>query len=601
MKKQILADLLAVIKALGIEASPEEMKKIEVTYPEPAMGDFSTSAALVLAKAAKTSPKELASQIIEKLDKSRFAAVEVGGPGFINFKLSNTAILESLNQKEISEEVSVEGKIIVEYFQPNIAKPLHVGHLRTAIIGDAIVRSLKYLGRHVESDTHMGDWGTQFGLLILAYKKYGNDEEIMKDPIDELNKLYVRINNEIEAYNEGLIKASGKNVNNNQTVLLNENDPELVEQISAYKDKNEDLRELGKQEFVKLESGDETNRQIWKRFVDWSMEKFLTINDLMDILPFDHHWPESFYEDKMAAVVASLKEKELLVESQGAQIVNLEAQGLGVAVVVKSDGGTTYLLRDLATFYYRKSLGFTRQLYVVDNRQSHAFRQLFAILKLLGDLSEGEAAHVDFGFMSFKGAALSTRKGNMILAQDVIAQAEEKVFHIIQEKNPDLNNKTEVVKAVSQGALKYYDLSHNRHSDIEFDWDTALDFNGNSGPYLQYTYARLSSILRKARAASHSGDIDVGVEITPTEHQLAAEAAKLPEMVEDSMRDYLPNLLANYLYNLANLANKFYHESPVASEEDKSRQAFRLALVAKTMATLKEGLGLLGIRTLEEM
>jgi arginyl-tRNA synthetase len=559
MKRQILADLLTAVQKLKLSDFREEIGKIEIEYPDAALGDYSTNAALVLAKVAKTSPKQLAEQIVEKLDKSKFAKIEVAGPGFINFKLSDEAVVASLTKEVEKQLPEVDDLILVEYFQPNIAKPLHIGHLRTAIIGDSIKRMLMYLGRKVESDTHMGDWGTQFGLLILAYRKYGNAEDVAKDPITKLNEYYIKINQDAES------------------------DPSV--------------HEAGKQEFVKLEQGDEESRNVWKQFVDWSMEKFLAINDLMDILPFDHHWPESFFEDKMPEILEELKSKGLLVESQVAQIVNLEDQGLGIAVIVKSDGGTTYLLRDLATFQFRKKEGFAKQLYVVDNRQSHHYRQLFAILKMLGEMQEGEGSHVDYGFISFKGEALSTRKGNMVLAHEVIAQAEQKVAEIIEQKNPELANKGQVIKAVAKGALKYYDLSHNRRSDYEFDWDEALDFQGNSGPYLQYTYARLSSVLRKV------GEVPMApvFEMSPTEHQLAVETTKIADMVEASVQDYLPNVLANYLYGLANLANRFYHESPVASETDETKKALRVALIKKTRSVLAEGLGLLGISVLEEM
>ena len=559
MKQQILADILRAVKELRIDLSADDQKKIKVEYPDASMGDYSSNAALILSKLAKTSPSQLADQIIGKLDKYHFETVEKAGPGFINFKLNHAAYLAMLAQDQPKLEVQLE-KFLVEYFQPNIAKPLHMGHLETAIFGDSVYRCLKYLGHHVESDTHMGDWGTQFGLLILAYKKYGTEAEVTKDPVNILNGYYIKINQDAEA------------------------DPSV--------------HEAGKQEFVKLEKGDEENRRIWKQFVDWSMEKFLTINDLMDIKPFDHHWPESFYEDKMPAVLAELTEKGLLVESQGAQIVNLESVGLGVAVVVKSDGGTTYLLRDLATFIYRKSLGFTKQVYVVDNRQGHAFLQLFAILKAMGAANEGEAIHMDYGFISFKGAALSTRKGNMVLAHDVIAQAEEKVGAIIAQKNPDLANKEKVINAIAKGSLKYYFLSHNRHSDIEFDWDQALDFNGNSGPYLQYTYARLSSIIRKV---GEEASVPSDAALTETEKQLILEMTKLNEVVVESVQDYLPNTLANYVYGLTNLANKFYHESPVAAESDEKKKSLRIALIQKTRATLKTALDLLGIQALEEM
>jgi len=278
-------------------------------------------------------------------------------------------------------------------------------------------------------------------------------------------------------------------------------------------------------------------------------------------------------------------------------------RGLGVAIIIKSDGGTTYLLRDLATFIFGKEQGFTQHLYVVDNRQALHYRQLFEILKLMGVMGgkgvKGE--HISYGFISFKGEALSTRKGNMVLAKDVIAQTEEKVAKIIEEKNSDLKEKPKVIKAVTKAALKYFDLKHNRHSDIEFDWDEVLDFEGDSGPYLQYAYARLSSILKKSQISNLKSQINSKVQMSGTERELLFKSSILPEIVEDAVKNYLPNVLANYLYNLATLINKFYHESPVLAEVDEAKRNFRLALVSRAKDTLGKGLDLLGIRALEEM
>ena len=564
MREKIGEMVLSAVAELKISI-PENLKsKISISYPDPSHGDYASNAALILAKEAKISPKQLADEIIEKLDKSMFEQVESAGAGFINFKLKTQELLQPTTY---NLQPKSKNKILLEYFQPNIAKPLHVGHLRTAIIGDAIKRMLVYQGISVESDTHMGDWGTQFGFLILAYKRFGEVND----------KLYAQLNAEAEQ------------------------DKSILEQA--------------KQEFVELEQGNAENRKIWQALVDESMEKFLKINDLMDILPFDHHWPESFYEDKMPAVLKELKKKKILVESQGAQIVNLSAsaksyggsakalreggedQNLGVAIIVKSDGGTTYLLRDLATFLFAQELGYKKHLYVVDNRQALHYRQLFAILKLIGKIQEGEGVHINYGFISFKGEALSTRKGNMVLAEDVIFQAEEKVSKLIEEKNPDLKDKALVIKAVTKAALKYFDLKHNRHSDIQFDWDEVLDFEGDSGPYLQYAYARLASILRKA---SPPQSIRATI-ITSTERELLFKLSILPEIVEDSLKDHLPNILANYIYNLATLINKFYHESHVLNEKDEQIRAFRLDLISKAKDTLGKGLDLLGIQALEEM
>src|SRR3989344_2390576 len=525
----------------------------EVSYAtDNKFGDYASNIAMVGAKALKSKPKELAEKIIANLDSSVFEKVEVAGPGFINFTLK----LSELQPITYNLQSKSKGKILLEYFQPNIAKPLHIGHLETAIIGDCLKRMFLYLGYKVESDTHMGDWGTQFGYLILAQKKF-----------DKVNdKIYAELN------------------------------------------ADESQREAAKLEFVKLEQGDPENRKIWQQLVDTSVKEFLQINDLMDILPFDHHWPESFYEDKMSAVLEELKKKKLIVESQGAQIVNLEEQGLGVAIIVKSDGGTTYLLRDLAGFLFVQKEGFKQHLYVVDNRQSLHYKQLFAILKLIGKIEDEEGIHVDYGFISFKGEALSTRKGNMVLAEDVITQAEEKVAKIVSEKNPDLKDKQAVIKAVTKGALKYFILKHNRHSDIEFDWVEVLDFEGDTGPYLQYAYARLASILRRVIPDSIRNQDDRILnqvqddnKISATERELLFKLSILPEIVEDALKDYMPNILANYLYKLATLINKFYHESPVVQEKDEAKKNFRLALILKAQTTLGQGMSLLGIHALEEM
>lgn len=571
MREKLQGLVLEALEKLDIKPDAEASKKLKIEYPDFKLGDYSSNAALVFAKQFETKTlrpsriqvAEVIGRKIKDTDKGElFETVEAVEPGFINFRLKNEILTGSLQGSPPAPPYE-EGsqKILVEYFQPNIAKPLHIGHMRTAIIGDSIKRMLKYVGANVESDTHMGDWGTQFGLMILGYKKYGDPEVVKKDPVNELNKLYIKINQEA--------------------------------------DKDDSVHEQGKQEFVKLEQGDKENRKLWQQFVDWSMDQFLQINDMLDILPFDNHWPESFYEDKMPAVLEKLKKQKVSIESEGAQIINLEDQGLGIAIVVKSDGGTTYLLRDLATAIFRKSQGFSKQLYVVDSRQSRTLEQTYAILILIEELEEGEACHVDYGFISFKGGILSTRKGNMVLVDDLLSQAQEKIAKIIQEKNPDLKDKEQAIKAVALGALKYFDLKHNRHSDIEFDWDEVLDFEGDSGPYIQYAYTRLASILRKVR--NPKSEALNPKSISDTERQIMFQISIFNEAVGDSVKEYLPNILANYLYKLATLTNKFYHESQVLTEKDKELKAFRLHLVNATSKALAQGLDLLGIKVLEEM
>ncbi len=554
MKEQILNLVFDALKECGIEVSDEQKAKITVTTPDPKLGDYATNAALILSKLVRKSPHDLAKEIISKIDKAKFESVEVAGAGFINFRIKNQILIKDVAKVNERVKISIKNpeKILLEYFQPNIAKPLHIGHLRTAIIGDALKRMMRFVGLNVESDTHMGDWGTQFGYLILAYKKYGEVNE----------QLYAKLNAEAE--------------------------------------NDKSIHEEAKNEFVKLEKGDPESRKIWEQIVEDSMKKFVEFQKTFDMEKFEHNWPESFYEDQMPKIVESLKAKKLLRSSEGAQIVNLEEQKLGVAVIIKSDGATTYLLRDLATFIYAKQEGFAKHLYVVDNRQAHHYNQLFAILKLLGEMADEEGVHIDYGFIGFQGQALSTRKGNMVLAEDVLSEARKRVAKIIKEKNPDLADKEKVIRAVSVGAIKYFDLSHNRHSDYEFDWDEALDFEGNSGPYVQYAYARLCGILSKVNLQG-SHKLESIEDIKPTERELMVKLLALPDVVTDSLKDYMPNLLANYVYELAGLINKFYHESPVMAEKDDKIKFFRLNLIKSAKEVLGQALGLLGIEPLEEM
>ncbi len=562
--------------------SPDEASTVlgsgifDVSYPKAGLGDYATNAAMVLFKkfneAPSKNPQELATLLATKLAeldrKNSFSKVESVG-GFINIWLSEDYLLKNL--ENILEEKSDFGKtdlgngtkVLVEYFQPNMAKPLHLGHLRTAIIGDSLFKILNATGFNVESDTHLGDWGTQFGLLLLAYKKWGDLAVIEKDPITELNKLYVRINTEIES--------------------------------------NPELREEGKQEFVKLEQGDEEVKKIWQQFRDWSWQEYSVIYDDLGVRKSDNDWPESFFADKMPSVLDELKQKKLLVESQGAQIVNLEDYGLGVAIVVKSDGGTTYLLRDLATYIYRKQQGFAKQIYVVDNRQSHTLNQTFKILELLGYIEmPNEAIHIAYGFLSLPEGAMSTRKGTIIGANELIQKAQTQALQIIEEKNPDLSNKPVVSKQVMQAAIKYFDLSHNYKSDIVFTWDKALSFEGNTGPYMQYTYARINGVFRKANLAIPNS-IPERVTLNDQETMVLRKLNQFPEIIGTASENYSPNLICNYLFELSQVFNSFYEVVPILKETDSVKQQFRAGLILGTAQVLKNGLGLLGIEAPEQM
>jgi arginyl-tRNA synthetase len=572
-----------------------------ISVPESNFGDYATNAALVAAKKLSRNPKELAEQIIGKLkeldrpplgDSPKIASQFLGYPdlappykggvfsgiaeakGFINFQLSEKYLLdrlaEILRQQDRfgASDLGKKQKILVEYFQPNIAKPLHLGHLRTAMIGDALFRILKFEGFQTESDTHLGDWGTQFGLLLLAYKKFGNDKVIAKDPIAELNKLYVKIN--------------------------------------AAAEKDPQVREQGKTEFVKLEKGDAENHKLWERFSQWSWKEFEFIYTELGVRRADHSWPESFFEKLMPTVLRELMEKNLLVQSQGAQIVDLSAYNLGMALVVKSDGGTTYLLRDLATYIYRKAQGFSRQLYVVDVRQKHTLAQTFKILELLGHItSSEEAKHIAYGFLTLPAGAMSTRKGMVVGAKEFVQQVQMRALAIIQEKNPKLEDKEKVAKIVANAAIKYFDLSHNLKSDIVFDPKKAISFEGNTGPYLQYTHARIFGILRKSNITPQPPLKIRGGEgeilLNNQELSVLRQLQQFPEIVEQTAKELLPNIICNYLFELSQIFNAFYESSPVLAEKDDQLRSFRLELITATAQVLKNGLHLLGIEAPEEM
>ncbi len=565
------------------------LDSLDIKVPDLNFGDYSTNAALILAKKLKENPKEAANKIIEKIQENAVAkdlvTMQEAG-GFINFTLTPQFLLNNLNRILDQGDLygcSVNGggkTVIIEYFQNNVAKPPHVGHLRSAVIGDCLLRVFRSQGFKAVSDTHIGDWGTQFGILLFAYKEFikagGEKKLIEADPIDELNKLYVGMSAKIEA------------------------DPAL--------------RDLGKEEFAKLEQGNTENRELWQWFVRVSLEDFENYRKILEVLPFDHNLGESFYEDKMPPILAELKQKGLLVESQGAQVVNLEPQKMGFAVLVKSDGATTYLTRDVATIKYRiEDMKLEKMLYVVDNRQAHHFNQVFEISKQANYLPDPKAVeHVDFGFMSLPEGAISTRKGTTISLRNLIDEARLRALQIIEEKNPALENKKSVSEQVALAAIKYFDLSHNRKTEIVFTWDKALSFEGNTGPYLQYTHARIHGILRKSQTNADSTQTHADTEIPrqsgfssasvgDRELTVLRKLIQYPEIVAQVAKDYLPNNLCNYLFELSQTFNSFYQEVPVSQEQNLMIRDFRLKLITATAQVIRNGLYLLGIEAPEEM
>jgi arginyl-tRNA synthetase len=577
LRGAIRSAINVVIKNLRKEGAffDSELPFVVVEIPaDPSHGDYATNVALSVAKLVGKKPLDIAEMIAEKLKstyRDLFDDVRAAPPGFINFFLRDDFLLQSLGQllKNPAEwgksSEGTEKTILVEYFQLNIAKRPHIGHLRSAVIGDALKRMFRYVGYTAVSDTHVGDWGTQFGILLLAFRENKvNKEDIEQsgDPFGALEKLYQEENARIEA------------------------DPIW--------------RDQAKEEFAKLERGDQENRKIWEWMVEISMKKLEESALRLELLPFDEHRGESSYEDAMPKIAElALAKKVAKKLSDGAIVVDLTSDKLDEAVLVKSDGASTYLLRDLATIQYRKEhWKFSKNLYVVDVRQSHHFKQLFRVAELLGFEGVGESEHIEFGFMSLPEGAMSTRAGTAISLEAVLNEATKRARAAIQEKNPELKNADAVAEAVGIGAIKYFDLSHHRKSDIVFRWDEALSFNGNTGPYLQYTYARLNSILRKVETSRETA---LGTELDALEHQLLVALIRFPEAIRDAIAEYAPNTLANYLYNLSKLANEFYHSHPVSQESDLAKQNVRIALVSGVRHILRIGLALLGIQTPEEM
>lgn len=542
------------------------------------LGDFSINLAFDIAKKEKKSPAEAGREIVERLSgnndfKKVFKKIEFALPGFVNFYFSEEFLRKSL--KDIygiggsfgSSQKGAGQKIIVDYSQPNIAKRMHVGHFRSTIIGDAIANMHKFLGYDVIRWNYLGDWGTQFGKLIAAYKMWGDKKIVEAKPIETLMALYVRFHDELKS--------------------------------------NLELEDKGRQEFKKLEDGDAENRKLWEWFKNESLKEFDKIYKLLGV-GFDTYEGESFFEKQMKPLVDGLMKNNIAQESQGSQIISLDKYGLPPALIQKSDGASLYITRDIASLKYRVSkYNPAKIIYVVGNEQSLHFQQLFAIADILG-LGSAELDHVKFGLvLGEDGKKLSTREGKVVLLEEVIQKVIGLAVDVVKEKNPKLSEeqRQSIAEAVGIGALKYNDLRENRHSDIIFDWSRMLNISGDSGPYLQYTYARLTNIKRKAGwlAGWMIGRSNGRHLETEQDLLIIRKVLNFPDVVSESATMLLPNILALYLYELANLANAYYASTPILKDENKKRRNDRLMLIGVTASVLKTGLNLLGIQTPERI
>ena len=559
-KELIASELAKVIDSLDQDAilnlleQPKSSDLGDIAFP-----------AFSLAKVERKAPQAIAADIAEKIDQSAFEKVVATGP-YVNFFLDKSKISDQVIKSVIEAGADYgqqdEGhgqNITIDHSSPNIAKPFSVGHLRSTVIGDALSNIFRKMGYNTIKINHLGDWGKQFGLLMVAYKKWGSKEAVEANPIDELLKLYVRINAEIE------------------------NDPELDEE--------------GRKWFKKLEDGDPEATELWQWFRDESLVEFNRIYKLLGV-EFDSLNGEAFYNDKMDEAVQILEDKGLLKESKGASIVELDDVNLPPAMIKKSDGATLYITRDIATAIYRaRTYNFVKNIYAVGQEQSNHFRQLKAVLKKMGFDWSDDMVHVDFGLVTKNRQKLSTRKGNIILLEPTLQEAISRAKAQIEEKNPELENKEEVAHAVGVGAVKFYDLKTDRRNGYDFDLEAMVSFEGETGPYVQYAYARIQSILRKA---NFTPSTDATYSLSdPESWEIIKLLQDFSRVVKRAAENYDPSLIAKYAINLAQAFNKYYAHTRILDESPERES--RLALSYSTAVVLKEALRLLGVDAPEKM
>ena len=534
------------------------------------MGDFALPC-FKLAKEMKKAPMQIANEIKEEIEvpTEYIKNVEVVN-GFLNIFINNKTLIQNLldemeNKKEEygSSNIGNGKNIIVEYSSPNIAKPFHIGHFRNTVIGRALYNMYKFLGYNTIGINHLGDWGTQFGKLIEGYKRFGAEYNLEENPIDELTKIYVRIN-------------------------------ELCKE-------DESVLEACRDNFKKLEDGDEYCTEIWKKFKELSLKEFQRIYDILDV-HFDYNTGESFYTDKMPEVVDILRKNNKLVESQGAEIVDLEYKNMSPLMVVKSNGSTTYATRDLAAILYRaRTYDFDKCIYVVAYEQNLHFDQVFEVAKYL-DLDEkyvNGLIHVPYGMVRLKTGKMSTREGTMIKVEDLLKEAVSRAKVIIEGKNPNLEDKDDVAKKVGIGAVIFNDLANNIIKDEVFDWDIMLNFQGETGPYIQYMYVRTKSVMEKANYTPNKDMVDLN-ELEENAEELVKRLYEFEDTIKQATEKNEPSIISRYLIDIAKLYGSFYNDNKIMVDDEKVRNT-RLYLTYMVGNVLKIGTGLLGIKMPNKM
>ena len=566
-KKYIVEKLLPHIEGM----TEEELYELIALPPNTEMGDYALPC-FKLAKLLRKSPVVIAEELKNSImsdevimsDKvlSEVSAVN----GYLNFKINKTGFVRATLDRILSEQEKFgasnegEGKTIcLDYSSINLAKPFHIGHLSTTVLGGALYRIFNFLGYKAVGINHLGDYGTQFGKLISAYKRWGDKEKIEKGGIRALNELYVKFHQEAEVH------------------------PEYDDEARAY--------------FKKIEQGDEECLALFHWFKELTLKDVQRIYDMLDI-HFDSYAGESFYSDKMQPVVDELREKGLLIESRGAQVVDLEEYGMSPCIILKSDGSSLYATRDMAAAMYRKATyDFHKCLYVVAYQQNLHFKQFFKVLELMGKEWAKDLVHVAYGMVSLEEGTMSTRKGNVVFLEDVINKCIDKAYTIIDEKNPNLENKMETAQKVGVGAVIFGALYNNKIKDIVFSYDKVLNFDGETSVYVQYTCARANSVLQKGGVVT---EYEIP-ELTPEEIELVKGLATFPETVSAAAEKYEPSFIARFAVDVAQKFNKFYFNCKILAAEDETTKNFRLALTNATLQALKNAFKLLGIGIPDKM
>lgn len=566
---------IAEIIAKNLEGLTEDEIKSMIEIPQDqSMGDYAFPC-FRLAKTMRKAPNLIAAELAEKLQGEKIFSEVSPVNAYVNMFVSREEMMKStvsevLEEKENFGKSDIGGnrKVIVEFSSPNIAKPFHIGHIRSTVIGNSLSKIYDALGYDVFKINHLGDYGTQFGKMICAYRRWGNREDVINSPIKTLLGYYTKFHVEVEEH------------------------PELEDEARAI--------------FTKLEQGSKEEVELWQWFREESLKEFQRVYDMLGI-EFDSYNGESFYSDKMPRFEKELSDKGLLQESKGAQVVDLEEYKLGTALIKKSDGSSLYITRDIAAAVYRKeNYDFYKNIYVVATQQNLHFQQLFKILELMGYDWANQCVHVPFGMVRLEEGTMSTRHGRVVFLEDVLNGAIEKTREIIEEKNPNIENLEEITSQVGIGAVVFNELSNNRIKDYTFKWDQILNFDGETGPYVQYTHARCASLLRKAgedivAKAQDPKNVDFALLAkSDSAYELTKLIYAFPGVVEQAGEKYEPSIITRHIIDIAQCFNKFYHDEHIIVDDEVEKTS-KIALVIATKRVIATGIGLLGMKAPERM